>query len=478
MSLAITAIKGAYFTSVALAFRQAVSFLTVFYIARILSPSDFGTAAMVMVVVGFAQVIGDIGFSAGLVRSQKNSTAVLSTCFWIGLGIGVLLTLALIFAAPLAAIFYDVEAVAPLLRAAALGLLVNFCIPVPMAILQQRLGYREIALAQAFGSFGGAGVAIVLATTGFGVWTLVIQPIAGNVLALALMVIYAKWRPTWEYDYAAVREIMHDGLNLLGSSVSQYARANFDTIVIGKAMESKDLGVYSMARTILYAPMYLITSVVSRVIFPLLAKVQGDPEKIKETILIAVSRTGLLIFPLYIGLLVIADDFVLLAFGNEWLEIVPLIRIMIIPAMIQSISHIASPILVALGASRLSLRIGAGGTLFYFATLLCVIPYGMNAVAWGYAVTNSAIGAISILLALRLARISALVFLRAILRPLMLSLMMMAALFTIRTLIFTDPHLRLSTLIITGVLIYGSLIFFFEQKAWKQMTSGLKAKHS
>ncbi|HCY63351.1 MAG TPA: hypothetical protein DHV59_11090 [Oxalobacteraceae bacterium] len=478
MSLAITAIRGAYFTSIALAFRQAISFLTVFYIARILTPSDFGIAAMVMVVVGLAQVIGDIGFSAGLVRSQKNTSTVLSTCFWIGLGIGIFLTLTLILIAPLAAMFYGVDTVAPLLRVAAWGLLVNFCTPVPLAILQQRLGYGELALSQAFGSLAGAVVAVVLATAGLGIWSLVIQPIAGNVLALALMIIYTKWRPTWEYNYASVRDILYDGLNLLGSSISQYARNNFDTVVIGNAMDSKDLGVYSMARTILYAPMYLITSVVSRVIFPLLAKVQGEPEKVKDTILTATTRTGLLIFPLYIGLMVVANDFVFLAFGDNWLEIVPLIRIMILPAMIQSISHLASPIMVALGASGLSLRISAGGALFYFATLLCVIPYGLTAVAYGYAVTNSLVGSISIFLALRLAQIPISAFLHAMLRPLFFSIIMMAVLMAIRTFFLHGSHLRLAILIVSGALVYACLVFLFEKKAWQQVASAFKAKHS
>lgn len=476
MSLAFTAIKGAYFTGLALACRQVFSFLTIFYIARILAPADFGIVAMVMVVVGLAQVIGDVGFSAGLVRTRQNSSTVLSTCFWIGLGIGIVLTAALILAAPVAAWFYGVEAVAPLLRLAALGLLVNCCMPVPLAILQQRLGYKEIALAQAAGSLFGALVAIVLASTGFGIWSLVVQPIVGNLAALGLMVMYAKWRPTREYNFASVREILYDGLNLLGSGISQYARNNFDTVVIGRALESKDLGVYSMARTILYAPNYLITSVVSRVIFPLLAKIQEDAEKVRQTILTAATRTGLLIFPLYLGLLVVADDFVLLAFGDNWLEMVPLIRIMIIPAMIQSIGHIASPILIALGASRLSFQLSVGGALFYFVTLLITIRYGLTAVAYGYAMANSIIGAVTIVFALRLAQIRVITFVRAMARPIVLALAMMLSILAARELFEPEPLLRMTLLIGMGATVYGGMIFVFEKKAWQQVLGAFQAK--
>jgi len=476
MSLATAAIRGAYFTSLALASRQLISFLTIFYIARILSPADFGVAAMVMVVVGLAQVIGDIGFSAGLVRTQQSSSVAYSTCFWIGLGLGLILTAALIISAPLAANFYGVDAIVPLLRVAAFGLLVNCCMPVPLAILQQRLGYKEIALAQALGSFVGAITAVACVTAGLGIWSLVLQPIVGNVLTLIIMLFQTRWFPSREFSFNAVREILRDGFNLLGSGISQYARNNFDTVVIGGTLSSKDLGIYSMTRTVLYAPNFLITSVVSRVIFPLLAKIQDDAPKVKTAILTATTRTGLLAFPLYLGLMVVADDFVLLAFGAHWLEMVPLLRVMIVPAMIQSIGHIAAPILVALGASRTSLYLSVGSAVVYFAVLMSVISFGLNAVAYGYAATNSLIGVISIGLALRQADIPLRVFVRAIARPVLLAAAMAACVFALKLQIPWPPLWRISTLIGSGVVVYIGLIFCFEKTAWQQITAAFSRK--
>ena len=101
MSLAKAGIRGAYFTSLALGARQVVSLATTFYVARQLLPADLGVFSMVMVVIGFAQVVGDIGLATGLVRSQNNSSTVLSTCFWFASGIGLVLSLMVFFLAPL-----------------------------------------------------------------------------------------------------------------------------------------------------------------------------------------------------------------------------------------------------------------------------------------------------------------------------------------------------------------------------------------
>lgn len=476
MSLATAAIRGAYFTSLALASRQLIAFLTIFYIARILSPADFGVAAMVMVVVGLAQVIGDVGFSAGLVRTRESSSLAYSTCFWIGLGLGVLLTGGLILSAPLAANFYGVAEITPLLQVAAFGLLINCCMPVPLAILQQRLGYKEIAGSQAFGSLIGAITAIACATAGFGIWSLVLQPIVGNLASLGLMLRQARWWPTREFSYQAVREILHDGFNLLGSGISQYARNNFDTVVIGTALSSRDLGIYSMTRTILYAPNYLITSVVSRVIFPLLAQIQDDAPKVRSAILTATTRTGLLAFPLYLGLLVVADDFVLLAFGSKWQEMVPLLQIMILPAMIQSIGHIASPILVALGASRTTLYLSFGSAIFYFIVLMSVVNFGLQWVAYGYAAANSLIGILSIILALRRAEISLRVFAGVIARPVLLAAVMAVVVLALKHQIDWAPLWRLTTLAGSGTLVYIALIFCFEKAAWQQVMAAFSRK--
>lgn len=477
MSLAQTAIRGAYFTSLALASRQLISFLTIFYVARILAPDDFGVAAMVTVVVGLAQVIGDVGFSAGLVRTRQSSSVAYSTCFWIGIALGLGLMAALMLAAPLAADFYEVPALVPLLRVAAFGLLVNCCMPVPLAILQQRLGYKEIALSQAVGSLCGALVAVACVTAGLGVWSLVLQPIVGNVAALLLMMRQARWRPTREFHFATVREILRDGFNLLGSGVSQYACNNFDTVVIGRALSSNDLGIYSMTRTVLYAPNYLITSVVSRVIFPLLAKIQDDAPKVREAILTATSRTGLLTFPLYLGLWVVADDFVLLAFGPNWSDMVGLLRVMIVPAMIQSIGNIAAPIMVALGASRVNFYLTLGSALFYFVVLLAVIGHGLDAVAYGYALCNSLIGIVALTLALRRAGVGGQVFVRAILRPLLLALAMAVGVWLLQAqLFFWAPLWRILAISASGAGLYLLLIIVFERASWRQALAAFARK--
>jgi len=476
MSLARVGIRGAYFTSLALGFRQVISLATTFYVARLLLPSDIGLFAMVMIVIGLAQVVGDVGIATGLVRSQTNSSTVLSTCFWVGAGIGLVMASAVFLSAPVAGWFYEKAAVEPYLRVSALGLLVTFLIPVPMALLQQRLAYKEIAICQGVSSLFGAFAAVALVYAGFGIWGLVSQPIVGNLVMLSMLAFFAKWRPTFQFKLSSAQDILISGVHLLGSGLTGYFRINFGGMVIGKALSAQDLGVYGMAQTILYAPMHLITSTVSRVIFPLLAKIQDDLEKVKDAVLTATSRTALLVFPLYFGLIMLADEFILQVFGPNWISMASLIKIMVVSFLIQSIGSVAGPLMLALDKSKILLHLSVGGFVFYAAVLLILIPYGLTAVAIGYAVTNSILGIISIGVALHFAKIPKRDYIRSITRPIILALLMSLVVLATKSLFTSATLLQFVVSVASGASAYILLVFIFEKPAWQQVLQALRSQ--
>jgi O-antigen/teichoic acid export membrane protein len=465
MSLARVGIRGAYFTSIALGFRQLVSLCTTFYVARQILPADIGLFSIVMIVIGLAQVIGDLGIATGLVRSQKNSSDLLSTCFWISASIGTVLSTFVYFLAPVAGWFYNKPEIQPFLQASAAGLVVNFLTPVPMALLQQKLAYKEISMVQGLSSLVGAVAAIALVYSGFGIWGLVLQPIIGNISTFAGLSFFSKWLPKFEFNMKPAKEIIYSGFHLLGAGITGYFRNSFDAIVIGKSLPAADLGLYGMAQTILYAPMHLITSTISRVIFPLLAKVQGDQQKIIEAVLTATSRTALIILPLYFGLFVLAEDFVIHIFGAQWVSMVPLIRVMSISFIVQSIGNVSNPIMLALGKTKMVFGISISGALVYFSVLLILIPRGLSAVAIGYASINTLIALTSLLIALGYVKIKISTYLKAIYKPLLYSILMSLVIIIFRNIIQSNELLEFITLIFIGFFLYSLLIFVFEKNA-------------
>ena len=473
MSLARIGIRGAYFTSLALGARQVISLATTFYVARQLLPADLGVFSMIMIVIGLAQVVGDIGIAIGLVRSQNNSSTVLSTCFWVASGIGLVLSLMVFFLAPVAAWFYEKPEIALYIRIAALGLFINFLQPVPMALLQQRLAYKSISIAQASGSLMGAVATIGLVHYGFGIWALVMQPIVGNAVNLILMGMYAKWRPTFEFNLKSISDILTSGFHMLGGGLIGYARNNFDALVIGKSMPARDLGLYSMAQTILYAPQHLITSTVSRVLFPLLSKVQDDMDKLREAVLKATARTALLTFPIYMGLFVLAEEFVGVVFGPNWLEMTPLIKLMMLSYMVQSITFIAGPVSFVMKKTKIMLQISFWSAVFYVAVLLVAMPYGLNAVATGFVVCNVLSSLLGLVINLQFAKIPRLMYLKAIIKPCGYALLMAILVLVLRETFQFNVGVNLISLTLVGALSYAALILMFEKTVWLEIKNAI-----
>ena len=228
-----------------------------------------------------------------------------------------------------------------------------------------------------------------------------------------------------------------------------------------------------MAQTILYAPMHLITSTVNRVTFPLFAKVQNDLEKIKTGVLTVTARTALLIYPLYFGLIVVAEEFVLQVFGPEWMNMVFLIRVMAISFLIQSTGGIAGALLLALGKTRAMLFFSIGGSVLYFAVLLILIPHGLSAVAVGYAATNASLGLAYVAMTLHFAKIPVLEYLQAFYRPMALTLAMCGVVLGVKFAYIAQTKLQFATLVFAGAATYALLVFVFEKAAWRQVREAL-----
>src|SRR5262245_23469143 len=83
-------------------------------LARLLTPHDFGLAAMALVISAFVISFADVGLGAALVQRRKLTEIDCSTAFWTSLAAGALLSLAGFLASPLVADFYGDDAVGPL----------------------------------------------------------------------------------------------------------------------------------------------------------------------------------------------------------------------------------------------------------------------------------------------------------------------------------------------------------------------------
>jgi O-antigen/teichoic acid export membrane protein len=356
---------------------------------RLLGPEAFGLVAMVLVFSAFLSVFTDMGFSSALVQRLELTEEHRSTVFWMAIGLGGLLCLSLVLASPFVAAFYHEPLLGPLTAWIALGFVLDTPGMVPRALLQRSMQFDRIAKIEVLSLVISGIVGAGSAWRGAGVWSLVAQSLTYSLVASALMLWQVDWRPRPIFSLRAVRDLAAYGAGLSGFSVVNYWARSADNLLIGRFIGTAALGFYSRAYFLMLMPLKSITGVLGPVMFPALASIQHDRERVRGAYLRAMRLMTFWAFPLMMGMATVAEPFVLGLFGPEWREVIPLIQILAFVGMIQTLCNPVGWIYTSQGRTDLMFwwGVGGGGTLIAFIAVGIVLG-GVETVAWAYLAGN------------------------------------------------------------------------------------------
>jgi hypothetical protein len=295
------AISGVSWNLTARAGQQVAGFIISIFLARLLVPSDFGVVAMAMVLVNFARLFSEQGFAGALIQKQDLRPAHIHSIFWLNLTIGTGLTLLFWGAAPLLARFYNLPDLTLITQVLAFDFIISSFAIVPRALLQKQLAFKRMAVIEMAVVIVGGLVAIILASLGLGIWSLVFQSLCLSLLTAGGVWSLAGWRPRLIFEKQAVRELFRFSINLFGFNTINFWARNADNVLIGRFLGPVGLGIYDRAYRLMLLPISQICSVLGRVMFPVLSTIQHDPQRIKKIYLEAMGAISLVASPLMFG---------------------------------------------------------------------------------------------------------------------------------------------------------------------------------
>ena len=233
-SLKKKTVKGTIWSSIERFSVQAIQFVVMVFMARILTPADYGIVGMITIFIAVSQSLIDSGFSQALIRKQDRNEVDNSTVFYFNIAVGIILYFTLFFCANPIAQFYDEPLLVPITRLVALSLPLNSLAVVQRALLTINIDFRTQAKASLVAAFGSAAVGLSMTYTGWGVWSIVWYQIASTVLNVVLLWIFAHWRPVLRYSWKSFRELFGFGSKLMISGIIDTLYRNVYLIVIGK----------------------------------------------------------------------------------------------------------------------------------------------------------------------------------------------------------------------------------------------------
>jgi len=461
MSLKQRTVAGIAWSTAARVIQQVIQFSLSVILARLLVPEDFGLVGMVAVFLGFANLFGEFGFGSALVYRPDLQPIHSVSVFWINIAAGVVIAALFWIGAPYVARFYGTPALEQITQAVGLNFVLSAGSIVPLALLRRSMSFNRIAVLNVSATLIAGSVAIFLAYTGFGPWAIVAQGLVSAAATSLLALTLAGWRPSLQFSASAVRELLGYSSNLVGFGIVNYWARNADHLLIGKFLGSFSLGIYSRAYALMLLPISEVISVLSTVMFPALSSIQQDKARVKSIYLRAMPMIGLVAFPMMLGLLVVAEPFILTLFGEQWIAVAPLLRILCIVGVIQSMCSPTGWIYTSQGRTDWMFWWGIGGSGTLILGIVVGVLHGTaQAVAFCYLLANVLICYPCIAIPGRLIGLRFWEVARAVLGPLVCASLMAVIVWGAGTLLPATwpPVARLATLVALGVVSYTALV--------------------
>lgn len=320
-------------------------------LARLLVPEEFGLVAMAAVISTLVTNIARLGVSPAIVQHPDLTLGHRIAGVHLGLVLGALAGLAVYFSAGPVARFVDMEGLAPLLQMIALIPLIASVGQVSEGMLQRELRFKELALISGSAQILSQGaIAIPLAVAGFGAEALIWGLIAFAAIKTLAEVMRSRPPLALSTSSQCYTDIMRFGTGVSMASVSQTVAYNVDNFVIGKFLGAEALGFYSRAFQVLTMPTKLFGMALSKVLFPAMAAVQHDKERLSRAFLHSIGVTAMVSLPATAFLIAAAPELVWLILGDQWGAVVVPFQLLALAILARVGNKICDSLVRATGA--------------------------------------------------------------------------------------------------------------------------------
>lgn len=356
-----------------------VQFIIGIFMARLLSPSDFGITALPAVFMAVAGVFIGAGFGQALVRKPDLKEEDLSTAFLYSMAIGAICYVILFCASPWIANFYNTPVLKPLMRVTALGFLYGPIGTPQGVILQRKLDFKTPAKISVVVKILSGVIGIIMAYTGYGVWALVISGMFAGIVGQIITISIVRWYPKTGWSRESFKYLWNYGNKMMASGLLDTLYNNITPIIVGKYYSTADLGVYNRARGYAAMPSQNIHGVVRDVSFPVLSKLQNDPEKLVNHYRKMINVSAFIIFPLMMMLAALARPLIITMITAKWADCIILLQLLCFSMMWYPVHGLNLNILMVSGRTDLFFRLEVIKKIWGLFVMCCSLPFGLVA---------------------------------------------------------------------------------------------------
>ncbi len=306
---------------------QTIQFILQLVLARLLDPENYGVLALMIVFINIATVFVQSGFNTSLIQNPDVSEDDYSSVFWVSLAIATGLYAVLFFSATTIASYYDMPQIILPFRVLALMLFPGALNSVQLAKVSREMDFRKVFYSNIGGIVISAGLGIVLAFKGFGLWALVAQTLLNILIAALVMIFTVDFRPRLVCDLRRVGVLFSFGWKLMAASLLDTVYLELRSLVIGKKYTAETLGYYNRGKQFPQFAINGINGAVQSVMLPAMSAKQDNPGAVRDIMRRSVIVSSYLIFPLMGILAGMSRPIIQLLLTDKWLPAVPYMQV-------------------------------------------------------------------------------------------------------------------------------------------------------
>lgn len=336
---------------------RGIGFFTTILLARLLTPKDFGLIAMLTIFISVSESLSNGGFNHALIQKKDTDEEDYIAVFYINLIASTCLYFILFFSAPYIARFYEQPSLTVLTRVLSLTFIINSFCYIQQTKLTKELKFKVLMKVHIPAVIASAIVAIWMAYSGFGVWSLVAQTLALRFVLAVQLWFQSKWRPLLKVNFNRAKPLFSFGSKIMASTIVDRIYNNIYLIVIGKFYSANILGYYQNSYKLINTPTDTFSSIIRNVTYPAFSSVQSNNDKLKLGLKKSNQQFAFLLLPALTFCTVLAIPLFRLILTEKWLPSVPYFQLLVIVGVFYPLSQFTLDILKVKGQGKLYLHL-------------------------------------------------------------------------------------------------------------------------
>lgn len=377
-SLKHTTARGLFWGLINNGTQQVLNLVFGIFLARLLTPADYGMVGMLSVFSFIAASIQESGFIAALANRKTVEHHDFNAVFWFSTLLSFCLYWILFFCAPLIARFYHNPDLIPLARYSFLGFFISGLGIVPTAYLFRNMQVKQKAVGTILALVVSGITGITLAYHGFSYWGIATQSLVYiSVLTLFLWCV-CPWRPTFSFDFSPLKEMLVFGSKLLFTNIFNHVNNNLFAIILGRFYSEREVGQFNQANKWNYMGHSLISGMVGSVAQPLFAQISDDNERQLRIFRKMLRFTSFISFPAMFGLSLVAPELITITITEKWLPSARILQLLAISGAFLPVITLYSNLLISKGRSDIYLGCTVALGILQLAAMLLTYPFGLR----------------------------------------------------------------------------------------------------